>query len=161
MKGIHLILKDLQMMWHHKHGRIALIFLLIVPLIYSSFFLAGYWNPYGRLDQLPVAVVNLDKGSTMNNRPIKAGQDFVKNLKENKDLNFHFLSEKTANQGLKDGKYYMVLTIPKDFSQKITTLMDEHPKQAKLDYKINPGKNYVASQISTTATEKMKAKIAA
>ncbi|MEH7502176.1 YhgE/Pip domain-containing protein [Neobacillus drentensis] len=161
MKGFHLVFRDLKMMWHHKHGRIALVFLLIVPLIYSGFFLAGYWNPYGRLDQLPVAVVNLDKGSTMDNKSIDAGKDFVKNLKENKDLNFSFLPEKTANQGLKDGKYYMVLTIPKDFSQKVTTLMDEHPEQAKLNYKINPGKNYVASQISTSAMEKMKAKIAA
>lgn len=161
MKGIHLVFRDLKMMWHHKHGRIALVFLLIVPLIYSGFFLAGYWNPYGRVDQLPVAVVNLDKGSLMDNKSIDAGKEFVKNLKENKDLNFSFLSEKTAIQGLKDGKYYMVLTIPKDFSQKVSTLLDEHPEQANLNYKINPGKNFVASQISTTATEKMRAKIAA
>jgi putative membrane protein len=161
MKGIHLVFRDLKMMWHHKHGRIALVFLLIVPLIYSGFFLAGYWNPYGRLDQLPVAVVNLDHGSMMDNKSIEAGQEFVKNLKENKDLKFYFLSAKTANQGLKDGKYYMVLTIPKDFSQKVSTLMDEHPEQAKLNFKINPGKNFVASQISTTATEEMKTKIAA
>ncbi|MEH7304379.1 YhgE/Pip domain-containing protein [Neobacillus drentensis] len=161
MKGIHLVFRDLKMMWNHKHGRIALVFLLIVPLIYSGLFLAGYWNPYGRLDQLPVAVVNLDQGAMMDNKSIEAGQEFVKNLKENKDLKFSFLSENAANQGLKDGKYYMVLTIPKDFSQKISTLMDEHPVQANLHYKINPGKNFVASQISTTATEKMKTKIAA
>ncbi|MEH7414662.1 YhgE/Pip domain-containing protein [Neobacillus drentensis] len=160
MKGLKLVFRDLNMMWHHKHGRIALIFLLIVPLIYAGFFLAGYWNPYGKLDQLPVAVVNLDKGSTMENKAIHAGRDFVQNLKENKDLNFHFISEKKANQGIKNGTYYMVITIPKDFSQKVSTLMDEHPEPAKLMYKTNPGKNYVASQISTTATEKMKTKIA-
>jgi putative membrane protein len=160
MKGINLIFKDLKAMWHHKHGRIALIFLLIVPLIYAGFFIAGYWNPYGRLDHLPVAVVNLDKGGTMDNKVIHAGKDFVKNLKENKELNFIFISEKKADKGLKNGDYYMVLTIPKDFSHKVSTLMDEHPQPAKLMFKINPGKNYVASQISTTATENMKTKIA-
>ncbi|WP_040207582.1 YhgE/Pip domain-containing protein [Neobacillus jeddahensis] len=161
MKGIQLVFSDLKAMWLHKHGRIALIFLLIVPLIYSSFFLAGYWNPYGRLDKLPVAIVNLDQGSMMEDKEIDAGQEFVKNLKETKDLNFHFTSEKKAEQGLKDGDYYMVLTIPKDFSQKVSTLMDAHPVPAMLSYKINPGKNYVASQISTTAIEKMKTKISA
>jgi len=160
MKGIKLVFRDLKMMWHHKHGRIALIFLLMVPLIYSGFFLAGYWNPYGRLDHLPVAVVNLDKGSVMDTKAINAGRDFVKSLKENKDLNFHFISEKKANKGIQAGTYYMVITIPKDFSQKVGSLMDEHPEPAKLLYKINPGKNFVASQISTTATEKMKTKIA-
>lgn len=160
MKGIHLIFKDLKAMWHHKHGRIALMFLLIVPLIYAGFFIAGYWNPYGRLDQLPVAVVNLDHGAEMDDKPIHAGRDFVKNLKEKKDLNFHFVSKQAADQGLKDGDFYMILTIPKDFSHKVSSLMNEHPQPAKLIYKINPGKNYVASQISSTATEKMKTKIA-
>lgn len=160
MKGIKLIFKDLKMMWIHKHGRIALVFLLVVPLIYAGFFLAGYWNPYGRLDQLPVAVVNLDEGSMMDKKPIHAGNDFVGELKKNKDLNFKFVSSSEAEQGLKNGRYYMIVTIPKDFSYKVATLMDDHPQPAQLLYKVNPGKNYVASQISSTATEEMKTKIA-
>lgn len=159
MKGIQLIFKDWKAMWHHKHGRIALIFLLIVPLIYSGFFLAGYWDPYGRLDKLPVAVVNLDKGAVMDEKTIHAGDDFVKNLKENKELAFHFVSEKNADEGLKEDKYYMVVTIPENFSKKVSTLMDEKPEPAKLQYKVNPGKNFVAAQIGTTAVENMKTKI--
>ncbi|MED0978296.1 YhgE/Pip domain-containing protein [Bacillus paramycoides] len=159
MKGIQLIFKDWKAMWNHKHGRIALIFLLIVPLIYAGFFLAGYWDPYGRLDKLPVAVVNLDKGAVMDEKAIHAGDDFVKNLKENKELAFHFVSEKNADEGLKEDKYYMVVTIPKDFSKKVSTLMDEKPEPAQLQYKVNPGKNFVAAQIGTTAVENMKTKI--
>ncbi|SDK95497.1 putative membrane protein [Bacillus toyonensis] len=159
MKGIKLIFKDWKAMWHHKHGRIALIFLLIVPLIYSGFFLAGYWDPYGRLDKLPVAVVNLDKGAAMDEKTIHAGDDFVKNLKENKELAFHFVSEKNADEGLREDKYYMVVTIPEDFSKKVSTLMDEKPEPAQLQYKVNPGKNFVAAQIGTTAVENMKTKI--
>ncbi|KFN04525.1 YhgE/Pip domain-containing protein [Bacillus clarus] len=159
MKGIQLIFKDWKTMWAHKHGRIALIFLLIVPLIYAGFFLAGYWDPYGRLDKLPVAVVNLDKGAVMDEKTIQAGDDFVKNLKENKELAFHFVSVKNADQGLKEDKYYMVVTIPEDFSKKVSTLMDEKPEPAQLQYKVNPGKNFVAAQIGTTAVENMKTKI--
>ncbi|MED0969798.1 YhgE/Pip domain-containing protein [Bacillus paramycoides] len=159
MKGIQLIFKDWKAMWNHKHGRIALIFLLIVPLIYAGFFLAGYWDPYGRLDKLPVAVVNLDKGAVMDEKAIHAGDDFVKNLKENKELAFHFVSEKNADEGLKEDKYYMVVTIPEDFSKKVSTLMDEKPEPAQLQYKVNPGKNFVAAQIGTTAVENMKTKI--
>ncbi len=159
MKGIQLIFKDWKAMWNHKHGRIALIFLLIVPLIYSGFFLAGYWDPYGKLDKLPVAVVNLDKGAVMDEKTIQAGDDFVKNLKENKELAFHFVSEKDADEGLKEDKYYMVVTIPEEFSKKVSTLMDEKPEPARLQYKVNPGKNFVAAQIGTTAVENMKTKI--
>lgn len=146
-------------MWKHPHGRIALIFLIIVPLIYAGFFLAGYWNPYGKLDNLPVAVVNQDEGSMMDGSRIEAGKDFVKELKENQELDFHFISEEKADKGLKNGDYYMVLTIPKDFSKNISTLMDDHPNPAKLISKTNPGKNFVASQISSTAVEKINEKI--
>ncbi|WP_374719064.1 YhgE/Pip family protein [Parageobacillus toebii] len=160
MNGIRLIFKDWKLLLSNKHGRIALSFLLIVPLIYAGFFLAGYWDPYGRLDQLPVAVVNLDKGAVMDNKSIHAGDDFVKKLKENKDLNFQFVSSKEAEKGLKDGRYYMTITIPEDFSKKVSTLMDKHPQPAQLLYKINPGKNFVASQIGSTAVKEMKTKIA-
>ncbi|WHY55680.1 YhgE/Pip domain-containing protein [Peribacillus simplex] len=159
MKGLQLVFQDIKAMWKHKHGRIALIFLLVVPLIYSGFFLAGYWNPYGKLDQLPVAVVNLDHGSKMDDKPVEAGEDFVEQLKKQKELDFHFVTAKEANTGLKEGTYYMVVTIPEDFSQNVTTLMDKKPETAKLLYTVNPGKNFVASQISSTAVEKMTAKI--
>ena len=159
MKGLQLVFQDIKAMWKHKHGRIALIFLLVVPLIYSGFFLAGYWNPYGKLDQLPVAVVNLDNGSEMDDKPVEAGDDFVEQLKKQKELDFHFVTAKEANTGLEEGTYYMVVTIPDDFSENVTTLMDEKPERAKLLYSVNPGKNFVASQISSTAVEKMTAKI--
>ncbi|MGW8424065.1 YhgE/Pip family protein [Peribacillus simplex] len=159
MKGLQLVFQDIKAMWKHKHGRIALIFLLVVPLIYSGFFLAGYWNPYGKLDQLPVAVVNLDNGSEMDDKPVEAGDDFVEQLKKQKELDFHFVTAKEANTGLKEGTYYMVVTIPEDFSENVTTLMDKKPETAKLLYTVNPGKNFVASQISSTAVEKMTAKI--
>ncbi|MFJ7408537.1 MULTISPECIES: YhgE/Pip family protein [unclassified Lysinibacillus] len=159
MKGFQLILQDLVAIWKHKHGRTAFIFLILVPLIYVGFFLAGYWDPYGQLDKLPVAVVNLDEGANIDNESLHVGDDFITELKEGKELNFHFVSAKTAQKGLKAGDYYMVITIPKDFSKNVTTLMEETPKTAKLSYEINPGKNFVASQITTTAVEKMKTKI--
>ncbi|WP_421383586.1 YhgE/Pip family protein [Bacillus salacetis] len=160
MKGLQLVRQDLTAMWRHKHGRIALIFLALVPLIYSGLFLSGYWDPYGRVDELPVAVVNMDEGSVMDENAVHAGDDFVENLKENPDLDFQFVSEERAERGLKAGSYYMVITIPEDFSANISTLMEEDRQPAKLLYKINPGKNFVASQISSTAVEKMKTKIA-
>lgn len=159
MKGLQLVIQDLVAIWKHKHGRIALIFLTLVPLIYVGFFLAGYWDPYGQLDKLPVAVVNLDEGATIDDESIHIGDDFVEQLKKGKELNFQFVSAKTAKKGLKAGDFYMVISIPKDFSKNITTLMDKTPKPAKLLYEVNPGKNYVASQITTTAVEKMETKI--
>jgi putative membrane protein len=159
MKGIQLVLRDWKALLHHKHGRIALGFLVLVPLIYAGFFLAGYWNPYGRLDELPVAVSNMDQGSVLDNKHIHAGDDFVKELQKNKELDFYFVSPGEAEDGLKNGRYYMTITVPENFSQEVGTLMDEHPMPAQLIYRTNAGTNYVASQVGSTAVKEMKAKI--
>jgi putative membrane protein len=160
MKGLKLGFFDIKRMWQHKHGRIALLFLLIIPVIYASLFLGGYWDPYGHIEDLPVAVVNQDEGASMDGEEMHAGDDFIKELKKSKSLDFDFVSNEKAEEGLDDGKYYMKVTIPKDFSESVTTLMDDKPQQAELTYEVNPGKNFVASQISSSAMEKMKTKLA-
>ncbi|PAE08394.1 phage infection protein [Terribacillus saccharophilus] len=160
MKGLKLGFFDIKRMFQHKHGRIALIFLLIIPVIYASLFLGGYWDPYGHIEDLPVAVVNQDDGASMDGEEMHAGDDFIKELKKSKALDFDFVSDQKAEDGLDDGKYYMKVTIPKDFSEKVTTLMDDKPEQAELTYEVNPGKNFVAAQISSSAMEEMKTKLA-
>lgn len=42
---------------------IVFIVVLFIPLIYSFFYLKSYWNPYGNLSDMKIAVVNMDKGS--------------------------------------------------------------------------------------------------
>ncbi|MCY9696677.1 YhgE/Pip domain-containing protein [Paenibacillus alginolyticus] len=159
MKSVQLILRDWKALLQHKHGRIALGFLVLVPLIYAGLFLAGYWNPYGRLTELPVAIVNMDQGSMLDNKPIHAGDDFVAELQKNKELDFHFVTSVEAEDGLKDGRYYMTIMVPENFSKEVGTLMDEHPKPAQLIYRTNAGTNYVASQVGSSAVKEMKAKI--
>ncbi|GGA40175.1 YhgE/Pip domain-containing protein [Paenibacillus physcomitrellae] len=161
MHGFRLIFQDWKHLIHHKHGRIAMIFLILVPLIYVGLFLSGYWNPYGRLDHLPVAVVNLDKGAVLNGKPVEVGHNFVDELAQTNELDFDFVTAEAASEGMKKGDYYMIVTIPEDFSSHAATLMDEHPEQAELIYQTNAGRNFVASQIGTSAIKEMKAKLQA
>ncbi|GAB6991056.1 YhgE/Pip domain-containing protein [Paenibacillus pini] len=159
MKGLHLFLKDWLHIIKHKQARIAVIILLVIPLLYAGMFLMGYWDPYGNLDKLSVAVVNSDKGAQMNGKPIHVGEDLVDNLSTNKTLDFHFVSSDNAEKGLANGQYAMLVRIPDDFSQKVTTLMDESPKPADLIYKTNPGNNFIAGQVGATAITKLKDEI--
>lgn len=127
LHGLRLVIKDLKAMLSITHGRIALVFLAIVPLIYVGIFLAGYWNPYGKLDKLPVAVVNLDRGSMMNNQALNLGDDLVNELKSNRDFEYHSVSPNVADTGLRAGQYFFVVNIPENFSHNVATLMDKHP----------------------------------
>ena len=49
----------------------------------------------------------------------------------------NWLTVKAADQGLKDGDYYMVITIPSNFSKNATTLLDAQPQKMILNYTTN------------------------
>ena len=135
---------------------IILIAIITIPAIYTSVFLGSMWDPYGDADQLPVAVVNHDKKVNYEGKTLQVGDDLVKNLKDSGSLDFHFVSDKKAEEGLKSGEYYMIISIPENFSKNATTLMDKNPKQMKLTYKTNPGTNYVASKMDDSAMAKIE-----
>lgn len=135
---------------------IVLIAIIAIPSIYTALFLGSMWDPYGKLDQLPVAVVNKDQSAEYNGKELNVGSSLVENLKENDSLQFHFVNAHAAKMGIEDGSYYMVITIPEDFSANAATLMDEHPRKMQLKYETNPGTNYIASKMSESALEKIK-----
>ena len=54
----------------------------------------AFWDPYKQLDDLPVAVVNLDKGAVFDGKPIEVGKGLVDNLKDNTSFKWEFVSEK-------------------------------------------------------------------
>lgn len=145
-----------------KNKILLLVFLAIItiPTIYTTLFLGSMWDPYGKVDHLPVAIVNEDKPVTYNDETLEVGNEMVDSLKDNDSLDFHFVSSKEAKDGLKNGTYYMVITIPEDFSANASTVLDEHPRKMVLDYETNPGTNYIASKLSETALNKIRTSVA-
>ncbi|MBM6847711.1 YhgE/Pip domain-containing protein, partial [Bacillus licheniformis] len=140
----------------NKKLLISVIGVLFIPLIYSSIFLAAYWDPYGNVDQLPVAVVNSDKGTTYEGKDLHIGDDLVKELKKNDKFDWHFTTKEKALRGLQNEEYYMVVEIPENFSKDASTVMDKHPKKLNLIYHTNAGRNYVGAQISDKAIEQLQ-----
>lgn len=141
--------------------QIVLVALILIPSIYTVVFLGSMWDPYGNSGNLPVAVVNKDKAVDYNDKKLDVGNQLVDKLKDNDSLDFHFVNSKEANKGLKDGDYYMVITIPSNFSKNATTLLDKNPKKMVLNYTTNPGTNYVASKMDDSAIAKIKAEVSA
>ena len=72
---------------------IVMVGVSLIPALYNVIFLSSMWNPYGKVSELPVAVVNKDQHETFNNNTLSVGDDMVKSLKKNDALDFHFVSE--------------------------------------------------------------------
>lgn len=138
---------------------ISVIAILFIPIMYSGMLIWSFWDPYGSLKNLPVAIINNDTGAKMNGKQIEMGKEFVKNLKESKKFNFYFVDHKRGYDNLNNQKYYLLVEIPKDFSKNATTLMNDHPKKLELKYVANEGSNFLSSQIGGRAIQEIKAEL--
>lgn len=139
--------------------KIVLCAIMIIPMIYACVFLGSMWDPYGQTDQLPVAVVNKDKEVKYNGSTMDIGKQLSDKLSKNDSMDFNIVSSTKAQKGLKDGNYYMVITIPENFSKNATTLLDDDPQTMMLTYTTNPQTNYIATKMDDSAMAKVKAEI--
>lgn len=123
---------------------VVIIAVLLVPFMYSFFYLKAYWNPYGKgnIDNLPVAVVNKDSGDK--------GKELIDNIKESKKLKLSIVSNDEATDGLNDGKYYAIISIPKDFTSSMNSASSTNKRHATITYSPNQKSNYLSSQIINT-----------
>lgn len=123
---------------------VVIIAVLLVPFMYSFFYLKAYWNPYGKgnIDNLPVAVVNKDSGDK--------GKELIDNIKESKKLKLSVVSNDEATDGLNDGKYYAIISIPKDFTSSMNSASSTNKRHATITYSPNQKSNYLSSQIINT-----------
>ncbi|MDD3341460.1 MAG: YhgE/Pip domain-containing protein [Bacilli bacterium] len=120
---------------------VIIVALLLIPFMYSFFYLKAFWDPYGKMNEIPVAVVNLDKGT--NNK----GKELIDSLQKKNVLKFSVTDKEKAEDGLQDQTYYAVITIPSDFTSRLESAKDKNRKYTTITYSPNQKSNYLASQI--------------
>ena len=143
----------------HKILTATICAMMIIPFLYSVFFLKSVWDPYGNTGHLPVAVVNKDQSVKFQSKNFAVGDQLVDQLKENEDLDWHFVSAEKARYGLSHKKYYMVITIPENFSKNATTVLNKKPKKMELTYKTNGSLNYIGEVISKQGATQVNASV--
>ena len=122
---------------------------LLIPIIYSFFYLKSYWNPYGTLSDMKIAVVNLDKGKDDKNQ----GSEFVQNLKDSATFNICEVSKDKANNGMEKGEYYATIEIPENFTSCLESGATIDKQVAQITYRPNQATNYLATQIINSAVK--------
>ena len=130
--------------------RAALVALLVLPLLYGALYLWSFWDPYDRLDRIPVALVNEDEGATANGKRITAGDDIAGGLHDSSAFDWREVSEEEARRGVEDGTYYLSLTVPADFSRRVASSAGDSPETGALQVRTNDANNYIVGQISRT-----------
>lgn len=139
---------------------ISMIGLALIPALYNIIFLSSMWDPYGQVDNLPVAIVNQDKSATYQGKTFTIGKDIVTNMKETKALDYHFVGTKEAKEGLEKGRYYLVVTLPNDLSEAATSVLSDEPKPLEITYQTSSGHSFVAGKMADSAMSSLKESVA-
>jgi putative membrane protein len=150
MRSPRLAALELRRFGRGKLPRAALVALLVLPLLYGALYLWSFWDPYGRLDRIPVALVNDDKGATADGKKLTAGDDLTKGLRESDTFDWHEVGATEAREGVENGRYYLSLTMPADFSRRIASSAGDSPETGALQVRTNDSNNYIVGQISRT-----------
>ncbi|WCN00866.1 YhgE/Pip family protein [Streptomyces sp. M92] len=150
MRSPKLAALELRRFGRGRLPRAALVALLLLPLLYGALYLWSFWDPYGRLDRIPVALVNDDRGATADGRRLTAGDDITAGLRESEVFDWHEVSAAEARRGVEDGTYYLSLTMPADFSRRIASSAGDSPETGALQVRTNDANNYIVGQISRT-----------
>ncbi len=135
---------------------ITMVGVALVPALYNIIFLSSMWDPYGKVSDLPVAVVNKDKTATYEGKKMTIGKDMTDNMVRNKSLDYHFVDSEKAQKGLEKGDYYMIITLPEDLSQNAASVLTDEPKKLTIPYQTSKGHSFVASKMSETAAKSLK-----
>lgn len=149
MKQIWRIYKtDLRNVAKHWAAIVIVLGLMILPSLYAWFNIKASWDPYGNTKGIQIAVSNQDVGSNLRGKDINIGEEIVDSLKKDKNFGWKFVDEKQAIYGVERGDYSASITIPKDFSEKIATVLNENPQKPELDYYVNEKVNAIAPKIT-------------
>ncbi len=138
---------------------VGLLFVLLIPTVFAGLYLWSNEDPYGKRDQVPVAVVNLDEPAQVENTTVSAGDRLVRELGADPIFAWNFVDQDQAEQGLADGTYYMIVEIPPDFSANLISGSGDAPQRANVNLRLNDATGYLTELLVASAQPRLEAAI--
>lgn len=157
MRSPRLAALELKRFGRGRLPRAAMVAMLLLPLLYGALYLWSFWDPYERLDKIPVALVNDDKGAKAGGEKVAAGDSIVKALHDSDTFDWQETDAADARKGVEDGRYYLSLTVPSDFSHRVASSSGDTPQAGALKVSSNDSNNYIVGQISRTVFSEVRA----
>lgn len=90
-------------------------------------------------ENIHIAIVNEDQPTKYNGKKIELGEPFIKKLSKESNYKFETVTRSIADSGLKNGKYQVMIVIPKDFTKLAMQLDKKTPSKMSIQYKTAVG----------------------
>ena len=142
--------RDMMRVRNNVIALVVIIGISVVPCLYAWFNIAASWDPYSNTGNLKVAVASVDEGYEGSLIPIEIniGDKVLSALRENTQMEWVFTTEEKATSGVKSGKYYAAIVIPKDFSNKMMSVFSEKVEKPEITYYSNAKENVIAPKVT-------------
>ena len=142
--------RDMMRVRNNVIALVVIIGISVVPCLYAWFNIAASWDPYSNTGNLKVAVASADEGYEGSLIPIEIniGDKVLSALRENTQMEWVFTTEEKATSGVKFGKYYAAIVIPKDFSNKMMSVFSEKVEKPEITYYSNAKENAIAPKVT-------------
>lgn len=142
--------RDMMRVRNNVIAMVVIIGISVVPCLYAWFNIAASWDPYSNTGNLKVAVASADEGYEGSLIPIEIniGDKVLSALRENTQMEWVFTTEEKATSGVKSGKYYAAIVIPKDFSNKMMSVFSEKVEKPEITYYSNAKENAIAPKVT-------------
>ena len=142
--------RDMMRVRNNVIALVVIIGISVVPCLYAWFNIAASWDPYSNTGNLKVAVASADEGYEGSLIPIEIniGNKVLSALRENTQMEWVFTTEEKATSGVKSGKYYAAIVIPKDFSNKMMSVFSEKVEKPEITYYSNAKENAIAPKVT-------------
>ena len=130
---------------------LVVVFLIVLPSIYTWFNVIGFWNPYENTGNMRVCVVNEDKSvedETLGH--LDLGAQIIGELENNDQLGWSFVDREEAMREVESGEAYAAIVIPEDFSADMATILSGDFQRPQIEYYVNEKLGPVAPKITDT-----------
>ena len=148
---IEIFRKDIKEVFRKTNTWIIIVGLIFLPSMYAWPNILSSWDPYGHTNNIKVAVTSEDEGATVDGKELNLGKSLVEGLKNNKNLDWQFVSNKQeAEDGVRIGNYYASIVVPKNFSRDMTSVSRTEPQRATIEYTVNEKINAISPKITNS-----------
>jgi YhgE/Pip-like protein len=132
----------------------------VLAVLFTVFYVGANIDPVDHMKNLPVGLVNTDKGSAVGGKPVNLGAQISASIKKSTvsgdKIDWKVMDEKEMKEELGKGKLYGALVVPADFTSATTALTSAAttgaPVRPTLTVLTNQSAGSVGSSLARTAT---------
>lgn len=148
--GVIEVMKDVMgSIASNKKKRGMILGIMIITCFFGLLIVYAFWAPVDAMKDVPVVVVNLDKGgTTADGDSVNFGDKIAENVTDNDSVKWKIIKKNVFEDGIENTDYYFGFVIPENFTEEALSASQSTPTKARITFVKNARKNFAMNMLS-------------